>query len=162
MHFKILVMFFIIIAVIIPIWRNVAECGVAHFTPRNSNWRRYFAASCNFSCIVFCQFFSQASVLLQRLVIYVKELNGHLLPFPQLLFSRNSSAFVCVSLSYIRRKIGLIESNAKWHYPRKRTCKGVLSVWGPLPSYDPILHTVYGTCILITYSHREWGGGEES
>ncbi len=42
-----------------------------------------------------------------------------------------------------RRKIILIESNAKCRYLKKLTCKRdfaaeVLSVWGPLPSYDPI------------------------
>ncbi len=39
-------------------------------------------------------------------------------------------------------KIRQIKSNAKWHYLKKLTCKmdfaaGVLSVWGPLSSYDP-------------------------
>ncbi len=43
---------------------------------------------------------------------------------------------------------------------------GVLSVWGPLPSYDPKLplppplHTVYLYTLQYNYSHREGGGGE--
>ncbi len=43
---------------------------------------------------------------------------------------------------------------------------GVLSVWGPLPSYDPILpplHTVYVYTVYMycTYSHWEGGGVAE-
>jgi hypothetical protein len=58
------------------------------------------------------------------------------------------SLMVC----YVRRKIRLIESNAKSRFLKKLPMKGlwgVLTVWGPLPSYDPILppppptHCVY-------------------
>ncbi len=40
---------------------------------------------------------------------------------------------------------------------------GVLSVWGPLPFYDPILPLPYTlfTCTQYTYSRREGGRGGE-
>ncbi len=58
--------------------------------------------------------------------------------------------------------------NAKCCYLKKLTCRDfaadALSVWGPLPSYDPILrppvHTVYVNTVH-TYSHREGGEGGE-
>ncbi len=66
-----------------------------------------------------------------------------------------------------RRKIRLIESNAKCRYLKKLTCKRTLrQVFylseASLSSNDPILspppYTLY-TYILYTYSHREGGGG---
>jgi hypothetical protein len=54
------------------------------------------------------------------------------------------------------------DTKVKCRNLRKLTCKGTLrqflSVWGPLPSYDPIppIFTLY-TWILYTYSHREGG-----
>ncbi len=46
--------------------------------------------------------------------------------------------------------------------PVQGLCGRCLSVWGPLPSYDPIPPSPYTlvqyTCILNTYSHREGGG----
>jgi hypothetical protein len=71
-------------------------------------------------------------------------------------------------LASSRRKIRLIECNAKCRDLRKFTCKGTLrQVFylskAPLPSYDPILlpplHTVNG--IQYTNSHREGGRGGE-
>ncbi len=48
-----------------------------------------------------------------------------------------------------RRKIKLVESNAKYRHLKGDFAAGVLPVWGPLPSYDPIPppYTLY-TCIL--------------
>ncbi len=36
-----------------------------------------------------------------------------------------------------------------------------ISVWGPLPSYDPILPPPLHTVYVSTYSHRERGEGGE-
>ncbi len=36
---------------------------------------------------------------------------------------------------------------------------GVFTVWGPLPSYDPILPYTMYTCMQYTYSQKD--GGEE-
>ncbi len=60
-----------------------------------------------------------------------------------------------------RRKIRLIESNAKWCYLKQLTVKGLCGrcfiFWGPLLSYDPRLHTpppplhtLLYTCIMFT------------
>ncbi len=59
-----------------------------------------------------------------------------------------------------RRKIRLIESNAKCL--KEFTCKGVLSVWVPLPSYDPIsppppTHCIR-ICSILTVLSRGGGG----
>jgi hypothetical protein len=74
----------------------------------------------------------------------------------------------------LRRKIRLIDNNAKCRYLKKLAWKGTLRQViylsdCPLPSYDlilpPPLHTVYvytSTLVQYTYSHRErvgWGGG---
>jgi hypothetical protein len=67
----------------------------------------------------------------------------------------------------LRRKIRLIESNAKCRYLTKLMCKGTLrQVFylseAPSSSYDtipPPLHTVHVYTVLYTYSHRE-GRGE--
>jgi hypothetical protein len=73
------------------------------------------------------------------------------------------------SVGLLLRKIRLIESNAKCCNLKidllRDFAAGVLSVWGPLPSYDlkrppppvtPCIR-VYG---IHTYSHREGKGGE--
>ncbi len=64
-----------------------------------------------------------------------------------------------------RRKIRLIESNAKCCYFEKMSCKVTLrQVFYLSEASSPALtpyslpHTLY-TCIQCTYSHREWGGG---
>ncbi len=71
-----------------------------------------------------------------------------------------------------RRKIRLIESNAKCRYLKKLTCKGTLrqvfylseAPFPPMTPYSPPAYTLY-TCKQYSYSHRErvgGGGGVES
>ncbi len=61
-----------------------------------------------------------------------------------------------------RRKIRLIEGNAKCRHLKKLTYKGTLRqvfiCWGPEP-HTPPSFTLY-TCIQYTYSHRERGEEE--
>ncbi len=73
-----------------------------------------------------------------------------------------SSSFLILVPLY-RRKIGLIEGNAKCRHLKKNwpvngLCSRCLSVWGPVPQATPS-HTVLYTCIQDTYSHSE--GGKE-
>jgi hypothetical protein len=62
-----------------------------------------------------------------------------------------------------RRKIRLIEGNAKCRHLKKFTCTPLcgryLSVWCPESITPPPLHTGYMYTVRYTYSHRE--GGEE-
>jgi hypothetical protein len=62
-----------------------------------------------------------------------------------------------------RRKIKLIEGNAKCRHLKQLTCKGTLRqvfiCLRPSPPYPPSPFILY-TCIQYTYSHREGGRGE--
>jgi hypothetical protein len=73
---------------------------------------------------------------------------------------RQRLARILESNNMYRRKIRLIEGNAKCRHLKKLTWKGLcgrfLCVWGPEP-YTP-RYTLY-TCIQYTYSHREGGRG---
>ncbi len=87
----------------------------------------------------------------------VPHLNPNLTPNP----------LPCMCL-YNRRKIRLIESNAKRCYLKKWLVKGLcalrrcLSVWGPIPSYDPILPPPFTHCICVyTTVHILTHTGEE-
>ncbi len=64
-----------------------------------------------------------------------------------------------------RRKIRVIEGNAKCRHPKKLVCKGTLRpvfiCLRPRTPKDPPPYTLYITFIRYTYSHRE-GGREES
>jgi hypothetical protein len=69
--------------------------------------------------------------------------------------------------SLIRRKIRLIESNAKCRYLKKLTCKVTLrqvfylseAPNPPMTPYHPPPHYTLYTCAQYTYSRREGGGG---
>ncbi len=75
------------------------------------------------------------------------------------------------SVSWDRRKIRRIEISAKCRYLKnyvKGLCGSVLSLWGPLPSYEPIFPAPFTHCdtctqytvpVLIT-QRRGVGGGE--
>jgi len=72
------------------------------------------------------------------------------------------SAVLCTIfyIQYIRRKIRLIEGNAKCRHLRKLTCKGTLRQVFICPKAQnpiPYLPNTLFACILYTYSHREGG-----
>ncbi len=70
-----------------------------------------------------------------------------------------------------RRRLRLMECNAKCRYLKKLTCKGTLlqvfylseAPYPPMTLYSPSSYTLY-TCIQLQYtnSHREGGEGGES
>jgi hypothetical protein len=71
-----------------------------------------------------------------------------------------------VLVKYVRRKIRLIESNARCLYLKELTCKGTLRQVFYLSEAPPPLHTVYSIyctvryCILIHTGKGGRGGGE--
>ncbi len=72
----------------------------------------------------------------------------------------------CVS-GELHANHGLInykDTKAKCRLLKNWVCGRYLSVWGPLPSYDPItpLHTVYVFTVYLFTQRRGWGprGGE--
>jgi hypothetical protein len=77
------------------------------------------------------------------------------------------SAVLCTIfyIQYIRRKIRLIEGNAKCRHLRKLTCKGTLRqgvfICPKAQNPIPYLPNTLFACILYTYSHREEGGVEQ-
>ncbi len=118
------------------------------FYERHSLPKKYINHSIIYVCVTPCYSKDQNQ-------LYSTFCRWRLLPKP-------TKSNFCIDRVY-RRKIRLIEGNAKCRYLKKFTCKGTLRqvfiCLRPRTPYPP--YTQY-TCILYvqyTYSHGEGGGG---